>query len=147
MLYDDLLLSNIAESDTEFENETNTMEVLERSMKYVHSLYANQAVIWIEQKRLSEISASYGKKIERMLKYIDFLMNANEIEAAKFPTWSLGYRKSNYIDVIDTTLIPQEYIVTKETQSVDKEKITTALKDWIEIPWVVLWTRKNLQIK
>lgn len=147
MLYDDLLLSNIAESDTEFENETNVMEVLERSMKYVHSLYANQAVIWIEQKRLSEISASYGKKIERMLKYINFLMNTNEIEAAKFPTGSLGYRKSNYVDVIDTTLIPQEYIITKETQSVDKEKITTALKDWIEIPWVVLWTRKNLQIK
>lgn len=74
-------------------------------------------------------------------------MNTNEIEAAKFPTGSLGYRKSNYVDVIDTTLIPQEYIITKETQSVDKEKITTALKDWIEIPWVVLWTRKNLQIK
>ena len=147
MLYDDLLLSSIAESDTEFENDTNTMELLERCMKYTHSLYANQAVIWIEQKRLSDISASYGKKIERMLKYIDFLMNTNEIEAAKFPTGSLGYRKSTYVDVIDTTLIPQDYIVTKEVQSVDKEKITIALKDWIEIPWVILWQRKNLQIK
>ena len=49
--------------------------------------------------------------------------------------------------LVDETLIPTEFKKEKVSVSIDKTEIKKALKEGKEIPWAVIETRQNLQIK
>ena len=59
----------------------------------------------------------------------------------------LSYRKSEAVVLVDETLIPTEFKKEKVSVSIDKTEIKKALKEGKEIPWAVIETRQNLQIK
>ena len=100
-----------------------------------------------EIKRLMELKSSHDKKIASADKQIDYLLKLFKIEKMKTEINELSYRKSEAVVLVDETLIPTEFKKEKVSVSIDKTEIKKALKEGKEIPWAVIETRQNLQIK
>ena len=100
-----------------------------------------------EIKRLMELKSSHDKKIASADKQIDYLLKLFKIEKMKTEINELSYRKSEAVVLVDETLIPTEFKKEKVSISIDKTEIKKALKEGKEIPWAVIETRQNLQIK
>lgn len=141
--YDDLILPE------EFlqPQEESVSEVIEKTLKYYHWLNADIAWLDTEMARLNDMKKSIQWKAERAKSYVDFLMQTNDIQVAKYPTCAVWYRKSTYVDIVDNTILPDDYITVTTTTAPDKNKITEALKSWQDVPWARLWERMNIQIK
>ena len=100
-----------------------------------------------EIKRLMELKSSHDKKIASADKQIDYLLKLFKIDKLKTEINELSYRKSEAVVLVDETLIPTEFKKEKISVSIDKTEIKKALKEGKEIPWAVIETRQNLQIK
>lgn len=100
-----------------------------------------------EIKRLMELKSSHDKKIASADKQIDYLLKLFKIDKLKTEINELSYRKSEAVVLVDETLIPTEFKKEKVSVSIDKTEIKKALKEGKEIPWAVIETRQNLQIK
>lgn len=100
-----------------------------------------------EIKRLLELKQVHEKKISSADKQIDYLLKLFKIDKLKTEINELSYRKSEAVVLVDETLIPTEFKKEKVSVSIDKTEIKKALKEGKEIPWAVIETRKNLQIK
>ena len=110
-----------------------------------------QAILaeWTAQeiKRLQELQKSYNNKIEKNEKWIDYVLQTFQIDKMETPIAKLSYRDSQQVTIIDESIIPIQYFTIKETKSLDKTGCKVYLKNGTEIPWLVLKTIKNLQIK
>lgn len=100
-----------------------------------------------EIKRLLELKQVHEKKISSADKQIDYLLKLFKIDKLKTEINELSYRKSEAVVLVDETLIPTEFKKEKVSVSIDKTEIKKALKEGKEIPWAVIETRQNLQIK
>ena len=100
-----------------------------------------------EIKRLLELKQVHEKKISSADKQIDYLLKLFKIDKMKTKINELSYRKSEAVVLVDETLIPTEFKKEKVSVSIDKTEIKKALKEGKEIPWAVIETRQNLQIK
>ena len=100
-----------------------------------------------EIKRLLELKQVHEKKISSADKQIDYLLKLFKIDKLKTEINELSYRKSEAVVLVDETLIPTEFKKEKVSVSIDKTEIKKALKEGEEIPWAVIETRQNLQIK
>lgn len=100
-----------------------------------------------EIKRLLELKQVHEKKIFSADKQIDYLLKLFKIDKMKTEINELSYRKSEAVVLVDETLIPTEFKKEKVSVSIDKTEIKKALKEGKEIPWAVIETRQNLQIK
>ena len=100
-----------------------------------------------EIKRLLELKQAHEKKISSVDKQIDYLLKLFKIDKLKTEINELSYRKSEAVVLVDETLIPTEFKKEKVSISIDKTEIKKALKEGKEIPWAVIETRQNLQIK
>lgn len=100
-----------------------------------------------EIKRLLELKQVHEKKISSADKQIDYLLKLFKIDKMKTEINELSYRKSEAVVLVDETLIPTEFKKEKVSVSIDKTEIKKALKEGKEIPWAVIETRQNLQIK
>lgn len=100
-----------------------------------------------EIKRLLELKQTHEKKISSADKQIDYLLKLFKIDKLKTEINELSYRKSEAVVLVDETLIPTEFKKEKVSVSIDKTEIKKALKEGKEIPWAVIETRQNLQIK
>ena len=100
-----------------------------------------------EIKRLLDLKQVHEKKISSADKQIDYLLKLFKIDKMKTEINELSYRKSEAVVLVDETLIPTEFKKEKVSVSIDKTEIKKALKEGKEIPWAVIETRQNLQIK
>ena len=100
-----------------------------------------------EIKRLLELKQVHEKKISSADKQIDYLLKLFKIDKMKTEINELSYRKSEAVVLVDETLIPTEFKKEKVSVSIDTTEIKKALKEGKEIPWAVIETRQNLQIK
>ena len=100
-----------------------------------------------EIKRLLELKQVHEKKISSADKQIDYLLKLFKIDKMQTEINELSYRKSEAVVLVDETLIPTEFKKEKVSVSIDKTEIKKALKEGKEIPWAVIETRQNLQIK
>ncbi len=100
-----------------------------------------------EIKRLSDKKKYLTNATERLKNAVSEAMQHFGIEEIKAPTIKLSFRKSESVEIIDAGLIPDEFMVTKTTQTPDKAALKSVLKDGAEIPGCVLLQKKNLQIK
>ena len=60
---------------------------------------------------------------------------------------SIGWRKSEAVEITDATKIPKEYIKTKIEESPDKTKIKEAIKSGLKVDGAELVEKQNIQIK
>lgn len=122
-------------------------EKAENVVMFQQSLIRSTEAIDNEIKRLSEMKKHRMNAAERLKNYIKFTMEKNGIEKIETDLFKLSFLKSETIDVVDESTVPEEFIVTKIIKSVDKIAIKKALKEGIEIPGVAITLHQNLQIK
>jgi len=101
----------------------------------------------IEIKRLTELMNWDKKKVERIEKWIDYILQTFKIEKMETELNKLSYRKSESVEFVDEALIPEKFKVIKETTNISKTEIKNALKLWESVPGVIIKITQNLQIK
>ncbi len=113
----------------------------------IAQLKADSASCGIEIDRLSSRKESFDKNIERMKNALDGFLKAKGSTKEKTAKFTVSYRRSERVQILDTAVIPAEYIKIKKTESIDKTGIKQAIRDGITVPGAVLEQCLNLQIR
>lgn len=113
----------------------------------IQQLKADSTSCEAEIDRLSSRKESFDKNIDRMKNALDSFLQAKGRTKEKTDKFTVSYRKSERVQILDETVIPTSYIKIKETKSIDKIGIKQAIKDGISVPGAVLEQCRNLQIK
>lgn len=120
---------------------------LEAVALFVKSLEAEAAAMREEERKLAERRGRNERKAERLRKYISDSMQRfgdTKLETARV---SLGFRRSESVEVVDQTALPIEFVKVKMTETADKAAIKKALKEGQQVAGAQLVENKNLQIK
>jgi len=94
--------------------------------------------------RLKIHHALTAQKLKSYLSYNLHKMGKDKLETEKF---RLSFRKSESIEIVDESLIADEYKSVKMVELTDKIRIKKAIKEGIEVKGAILKTTNNLQIK
>ena len=114
---------------------------------YIKNLNADATAIKAEEKSLAERRKSAEGKAENLSKYLASCMLAVERDVIETPKCKLSFRKSTSVQINNEALIPKAFIITKTTETPDKNGIKEAIKSGIKVEGVSLVENKNLQIK
>jgi hypothetical protein len=102
-----------------------------------------------EIKRLKAKKDSLTERRDGLSEYIKANMKAADIKSIKCPFFTISYVAGpDIVEIIDETLIPDEYVTVETTISADKNLIKKALKEGVEVAGCKLGTGKSsLRIK
>ena len=133
----------------------NQADFDEKATAYFHMIRqteGEQSAIDAESSRLALLSKSKGKMIDRL--------KGNLLEALKLyghddngirrfngGTFNLSTRKSTSTEILDESLVPDEFKVRKETFTISKTTIKNAIELGQIVPGAELKTNYSLQIK
>lgn len=87
------------------------------------------------------------KNIDRMKQALDGFMQATRQDKAKTKLFTVSYRKSTSVEIIDEDLIPHDLIKVKTTTAPDKALIKKILDNGGTVDGCILKKSKNIQIK
>lgn len=122
-------------------------EIKERAealVTMVLNMDADVAAVSAEIKRLSERKASIVKRQDSMREYLRENMEAAGISKISCPLFSITCAKGRQVAVIDDeSAIPDEYMRVKTEIEPDKNKITAAINDGLEVPGARLEVTKS----
>jgi len=126
------------------------MQLQEKAQNVVmfqQSILRSTEAIDNEIKRLSELKKHRINAANRLKEYIKWAMEKNGIEKIETDLFKLTFLKSETVEVVDESIVPEEFIAVKLIKQVDKLAIKKALKTGISIPGVAISSHQNLQIK
>lgn len=113
----------------------------------INQFEGDKTLIKAEIERLKARSDLCDKNIARMKIALDCFMQAKESKKEQTAMFTVSYRKSERVQILNEADIPTDYINIKETKSIDKTSIKQALKAGISVPGTKLEEYKNIQIK
>lgn len=113
--------------------------------KYVKGIEAEADAFDIEIEKLKKRKTALNNKADSLRNYI--LMNADKGKKIEDPTTIISWRKSEFVNVLDEKLLPEDFIKTKIEKSPDKILIKEALKSGLTVPGAEIKENMNLQIK
>ena len=87
------------------------------------------------------------KNVERMKQALDGFMQAIRQDKAKTKLFTISYRPSSAVEVLDESLIPEKFIKVKTTTAPDKAAIKKVLSEGGTVAGCQLKENKNIQIK
>ncbi|HYE53701.1 MAG TPA: siphovirus Gp157 family protein [Chitinophagaceae bacterium] len=118
------------------------------SYAYVIKAFENTGdVIDAEIKRLSALKEKAVKRRELFKQTLSDAMQQFGIEKIEHPFVKLSFRKSEVVDIVDETKIPEDYMEYKIVGTISKTKIKEAIKEGVNVPGASIKEKKNLQIK
>jgi ABC-type transporter Mla subunit MlaD len=98
-----------------------------------------------EADRLSTLAKAASNRSTRLKDYLSMNVPADGLQT---PLFKLSFMKSEAVEVpSDLSPFDSAYIQKKVSYTADKSELKKALKAGEIIPWAVLVTRNNLQIK
>lgn len=122
-------------------------EKIENIVLYIKSLDYDIKAIKEEEKTLKARRESKERKIEWLKDYLkqDLIFN----KESKFETskCALSFRKSQSIEIVNETEIPNEYVEEVVVAKINKAKIKDAIKSGEIVNGAMLVEKQNLQIK
>lgn len=113
----------------------------------IRELDGDNAAIKAEIERLKKRIEHNTSSIGRMKQALDGFMTASGKKKEKTPFFSVSYRKSQSVDILNEADIPQEYIKVKTETAPDKVAIKAALKAGEAIPGCQLKDTESIQIR
>ena len=128
----------------------NQTELQDKAINYayvIRTVEIDVDAIDEELKRLQAIKKAKNNVIDRMKESVVNAMGIYGIEKISTPTLNLSLRKSESIEIVNESQLPDIYKTEKITYSPDKTRIKNAIKEGIEVEGAVLVTKHNLQIK
>lgn len=149
-----LYLMQLLESD-EIDEQTvsdtleaiGTDEKIDSYCKIIRSYEDDIMSIDSEIARLTARKDMAKKNIDRMKTALDGFMQAIKKDKEKTKFFTVSYRPSEAVEVLDESLIPTEYIKVKTTTSPDKTAIKRVLSSGGTVSGCILKKKRNLQIK
>lgn len=132
---------------------TDTLEAIgseEKVNSYcqiIRELDGDNTAIKAEIERLKKRIEHNTGSIERMKQALDEFMVASGKKKEKTPFFTVSYRRSQSVDILNEADIPQVYIKVKTETAPDKMAIKAALKAGETIPGCQLKESESIQIK
>lgn len=111
----------------------------------IKNLSSNAEELKAEKQRLAEKQRQTENKIDRLKKYLQFIMEWEKLNKYEVWIFSFSLRNSSSVRIDDWVLLPDEYV--KVTIDPKKNEIKEALKNWIIIDWCSIIENKSLIIK
>lgn len=95
---------------------------------------------------------SLKKRAQSIQKEIEWFKNVWLAEALGGQKWAgvvgqVAYRKSESVNVIDQSAVPEKYTIQKITTTVDKKKVKVAIKSGEHVDGIELLQKNNIIIK
>lgn len=121
-------------------------EKMEGCGVYLKGLKADVEALKAEEAALKKRRQIAERKVERMEDYVqDVLTNRfnGKFETSKV---KLSTRRSSKVEVIDESLVPNEFKTEKITYTVDKSEAKKEMKNGNAIPGLALIETQNLQV-
>jgi hypothetical protein len=148
------LASALEEGEITAELETslviNQEELQQKAINYAYVIKTVEydiSAIDEELKRLQAVKKAKNNVIDRMKESVVNAMGIYGMEKISSPTMNLSLRKSESIQIINESQIPDGFKTQKITITPDKTRIKEAIKDGDEVQGAVLSVNYNLQIK
>lgn len=113
----------------------------------IRSIESDNTAIKAEIDRLSKRVEHNKASVERMKVALDSFMQAAGKKKEKTPFFSVSYRRSQSVDVVDLAAVPAEYIKVKTETAPDKMAIKEALKNGQVVAGCQLKETESLQIR
>lgn len=114
--------------------------------RLIKEIEADAVAIKAEEARLSALRKQAEKKVESLKEYVvRFGLAQGEKFSAQGAVFS--WRKSVGVEVVDESIVPEEYLRVKTSIEVDKSKAKDALSLGVDIPGLEYYERQNLQVK
>lgn len=126
--------------------EMDFAEKMENTVKYVKNIEAENDAIKAEIKRLQDRKKRNEGRKENLKDYIDHCMSLAGKVKDTFGTFTVSYRKSSSVNIVDENKVPEKYKEVVTETKINKSDIKSDLKLWA-IEWVELIENNNLQIK
>lgn len=126
----------------------DAQDITQKYNSYLHiinSFEADSDHLEKEIKRLQGIKKSRDKGIERLKENLKASMELREEEKFQGENFTISFRKSESVEIIDEFLLSKDYLRVSYTP--DKTLIKEKLKAGEEIPGAVIKINKNIQIK
>ena len=116
--------------------------------KYIKNLEHTLDGMKEAESNMHQRRASLEKKIIHMREYLKNNLEKSGLKKIDAPDISISMQKNPYKVVItNENEIPEDFIDTKETKAVNKEKIKEALKNGGEVPGCELVQENRITIK
>lgn len=136
----------------EMENalQINREQLESKGLSYAKGIqYLNSEIDIIDSeiKRLEALKRIRKNTIARMEGTLENAMKQFELEEIVTPTLKINFRKSETVEIIDSSKVPNEYKTIETTTKIDKISLKRDIKAGTEIPGAKLNQNKNLQIK
>jgi len=148
------LASALEEGEITAELETslviNQEELQQKAINYAYVIKTVEydiSAIDEELRRLQAVKKAKNNVIDRMKESVVNAMGIYGMEKISSPTMNLSLRKSESIQIINESQIPDGFKTQKITITPDKTRIKEAIKDGDEVQGAVLSVNYNLQIK
>jgi|WetSurMetagenome_2_1015567.scaffolds.fasta_scaffold104931_1 hypothetical protein len=128
-------------------NEEDFNYKVENCVKMIHHWEGELMGIEAEIERLTKLKKRKDNAIDALKNNISYSLQSRNIGKLTVGTHNLSFRTSKALIVGNPDNVPDEFITTKEVETIDKN----ALKAWIdkgnEVEGTYIETRQNLQIK
>jgi len=140
-------MKELLNSDFDEQTIADTMEALQGEfndkavsiIKLVENLNGDTSVIDAEIKRLQERKQVINNKQKRLREYLLHNMEANEITKIECPLFTASLRKGlESVEIIDESLLPDEFVKAEVVTKADKKAIKDALKAGESVPGAAL---------
>lgn len=119
----------------------------ENYVKVIRSVEGDISVIDAEIKRLQEIKKAKANVVDRMKEALSTAMTAFRVDKIETSLMKLFFRKSESVEILDETLVPEQYKLSRVVVNPDKILIKKLIKSGESVPGVEVVEKLNLQIK
>ena len=154
-LYEITKLQKELEREDDEELKQNLQELIEFELKKksnniiyaIKNLEGNNLAIDAEIERLRAIKEKNVKNIDRIKNHILNFMKTNNIDKIQTDLATFSTRKSKSTQIDSIELLPQEFVIVKQTFQPDKVAIKKAIESGREVAGAKVITDYTLQIK
>lgn len=119
----------------------------ENYVKVIRSVEGDISAIDAEIKRLKEIREGKTRVVDRMKDALSTAMTAFKVDKIETALMKLFFRKSESVEILDETLVPEQYKLSRVVVNPDKILIKKLIKSGESIPGAEVVEKLNLQIK
>ena len=119
----------------------------ENYVKVIRSVEGDISVIDAEIKRLQAIKEGKSKVVDRMKEALSTAMTSFKVDKIETALMKLFFRKSESLEVLDDSLVPEQYKMSRVVVNPDKILIKKLIKSGESVPGAEIVEKLNLQIK
>ena len=119
----------------------------ENYVKVIRQVEGDISVIDAEIKRLQGIKEAKVKVVNRMKESLSTAMTAFMVDKIETSLMKLFFRKSESVEILDDSLVPDQYKLSRVVVNPDKILIKKLIKSGESVPGAEVVEKFNLQIK